>query len=236
MSRSKLVRNATCGFFRYIVPVPWLFNTLYPPAAALSLTYPPFPPGVSPGDLNATGTADDLGNNCQCQQETFGCSYEWQWYGTSVPFRPVPTHASGPHASFLPSALSIVLGSGYFILELVLPLLLLGAMWQGWAEHLLAAAGNLTLAAATVGVRVIGFATVEVVRVDDVVVGAIEAWKRRAILAEQEKGSGSDLGGFIAQKGAPSAGPEPGPEPEPDSDPDPEPPDAVETTGLLIGF
>lgn len=106
-------------------------------------------------------------------------------------------------------------------------------MWQGWAEHLLAAAGNLTLAAATVGVRVIGFATVEVVRVDEVVVGAIEAWKRRAILAEQEKGSGSDLG-FIAQKGAPSAAPGPGPGPGPNSNP--EPLDAVETTGLLIGF
>lgn len=91
-----------------MVPVPWLFNTLYPPAAALSLTYPPFPPGVSPADLNATGTANDLGNNCQCQQEAFGCTYEWQWYGTPVPFL-VSFPALTPLSSLPPSVLFLAL-------------------------------------------------------------------------------------------------------------------------------
>ena len=61
--------NATCGFFRYIYPVPWLFDTLYPPARALYLTYPPYPP--------LSGPPDEYGNNCACPPSS-PCGYQWQ--------------------------------------------------------------------------------------------------------------------------------------------------------------
>ena len=61
--------NATCGFFRYIYPVPWLFDTLYPPARALYLTYPPYPP--------LSGPPDEYGNNCACPPSS-PCEYQWQ--------------------------------------------------------------------------------------------------------------------------------------------------------------
>ena len=91
--------NATCGFFRYLYPTGWLFDTVYPVGQSLYLTYPPYPPGTGP---NTT----EFGNNCQCM-EKYGCSYRWQ---------------------------CIALGSGYWLLEFVLPLILFGCMWNGWIE------------------------------------------------------------------------------------------------------
>jgi len=112
--------SATCGFFRYIVgrrrcsssscfppprltlspqyPVQWVFELLYPPAEALALTYPPYPPG--------TGPAEYRGQNCTCP-DSYGCSYQWE---------------------------CILLGSGIWLLEFVLPLVILGAIWNGLAS------------------------------------------------------------------------------------------------------
>lgn len=92
-------------------------------------------------------------------------------------------------------------------------------MWQGWGEHLLAAAVNLSLAALTVGVRVLGFAIARLVQVDSIIAGAIEAAKRRAIATKQSEEDGA--AGFTdtvrqASKGSADM--------------------SVETTGLLVGF
>lgn len=64
-----IASEATCGFFRYIYPVQWLFELLYPVAEALALTYPPYPPG--------TGPAEFRGQNCTCPA-SYGCSFVWE--------------------------------------------------------------------------------------------------------------------------------------------------------------
>ena len=92
-------------------------------------------------------------------------------------------------------------------------------MWQGWAEHLLAAAVNLSLAALTVGVRVLGFAIARVMQVESIIVGAIEAAKRRAIAAAQSRAD--EEAGFTATARKASKASES---------------NSIETTGLLVGF
>ena len=49
--------EALCGFYRGIYPVEWVFETLYPPARALNLLYPPYPPGAGPS------SGEHFGNN-----------------------------------------------------------------------------------------------------------------------------------------------------------------------------
>ena len=74
-------------------------------------------------------TPGEFGNNCACEPQ-FGCAYEWE---------------------------CILLGSGYWVLEFLLPLIIFGAAWQGWISHILRLAGYLVLAAGTISIRFISF-------------------------------------------------------------------------------
>ena len=115
--------NATCGFYRYLYPVPWIFDLLYPVGKSLRLTYAPYPLGSGPDN------AGEFGNNCKCEPR-YGCSYQWE---------------------------CILLGSGYWVLEFLLPLIIFAAAWQGWIEHIIKLLGYLTLAAGTVAIKAISF-------------------------------------------------------------------------------
>ena len=136
----------------------------------------------------------EFGNNCACP-DSYGCTYQWQ---------------------------CIVLGSGYWLLEFILPLILLGCVWQGWVEHVLKLAAALVLMVATLVRWLVAGILRQLGRTVVVVDRAVAALTAR--LWDSPRLSGAE-----AEKK--EAGPPPAPPPASV----PAPPSELETAGL-IGF
>lgn len=112
----------------------------------------------------------EFGNNCACPS---GCSYQWQ---------------------------CIALGSGYWLLEFVLPLILFGCVWQGWIEHVLRIGAALLVAVAVLLRRLVAIPLIQLGRIVTIVdraVGAITArvfWKSARRRNGDTKKTGGRLG------------------------------------------
>lgn len=136
----------------------------------------------------------EFGNNCACP-DSYGCTYQWQ---------------------------CIVLGSGYWLLEFILPMILLGCVWQGWVEHVLKLAAALALMVATLARWLVAGVLRQLGRTVVVVDRAVAALTAR--LWDSPRLSGAE-----AEKKEAAVRPAPPPPSVP------APPSDLETAGL-IGF
>ena len=118
---------AVCPSVRFIYPIQWLYNVVWPLCDAFSLSYNPVPP-FAVGPRN-----DEIGQgNCEPTQQE---APHWECVVLGRSSRPARRHKSSCSTDPRP-------GLGFFCLEVLLPLLLLGIVWQAMGYPLLRLVGR----------------------------------------------------------------------------------------------